>query len=307
MGRKIGSAANRLIKPGHAYRGGAISIKDESGEAKLADYADAVLLFRDGSFSEITSCVRDALQETYPYVHGADGESPSGDAADGPSANIVDLYLDRVVVTDQDCDALFAIPYTIDDDGCCSLGDPQRVRRQYSPLPDHSEPDEAEMTEQEPTEESTPTMTDAELRAALGIAEDADIKTAILSLKAQHVELSDHQAVLTELAELKERENVRETDALIESAKRDGKLAPAQEEWARTYCLSDRAGFEAFLEAAPKTVDLSESGKEDHQAEPPTEAGALATELAAKFGIDPTLLTDDRPLAEKLRERAAKA
>ncbi|MEF2968350.1 phage protease [Paenibacillus sp. M1] len=98
----------------------------------------------------------------------------------------------------------------------------------------------------------------------LGVAETAkteDVAAAIMSLKnpSGFVPASEFQA-------LKARLDKKDSDELVTKALKDGKISPAQKEWAETYALKDPEGFKKFMEKAPQTVPIGEltidSGKE---------------------------------------------
>ena len=50
----------------------------------------------------------------------------------------------------------------------------------------------------------------------------------------------------------------RPANDAVELALKDGKITPAQKEWALSYALSDPKGFAAFAEKAPKVVPMGE-------------------------------------------------
>lgn len=50
----------------------------------------------------------------------------------------------------------------------------------------------------------------------------------------------------------------RSASDAVELALKDGKITPAQKEWAESYALSDPKGFTAFVKKAPKVVPMGE-------------------------------------------------
>jgi hypothetical protein len=246
-------------------------------------YGTATAFLADDSFAFIRARVQDALAAAYP----APADMGYAAGGDGPSACIQDLYPDRVIVWDQDCDALYQIPYSLDDAGVVRLGPPTPVKVTYEPLPAPgaaAAAEESAMRRQDGADQET-TVTDAELRAILGVDETADLKQTLLSLRAQHVALSDHQQLQAEVAELRREKAEREAEALVETALAAGRLAPAQRDWAKAYCLSDRAGFETYLAAAPRVVPIGVAGGDDDPGRPQTPADEAALQLAASMGI----------------------
>lgn len=76
-----------------------------------------------------------------------------------------------------------------------------------------------------------------------------DARGAVLALKNPSGFVS-----VAEFAALKERLDRREAEDLVEAALKAGKVTPANRDWALTYALKDRAGFQAFVEKAPVVV-----------------------------------------------------
>lgn len=84
-----------------------------------------------------------------------------------------------------------------------------------------------------------------ELRDLLEVDDKADInaiKGKIIAMKnpAGFVKVEKYQELQTQLAE-------KVKDELVTAALKDGKIAPAQKEWAETYALKDPEGFRGFL------------------------------------------------------------
>lgn len=52
--------------------------------------------------------------------------------------------------------------------------------------------------------------------------------------------------------------DTRTANDAVELALKDGKITPAQKEWAESYALSDPKGFAAFVQKAPKVVPMGE-------------------------------------------------
>jgi hypothetical protein len=153
------------------------------------------------------------------------------------------------------------------------------------------------------------TMEDTELRTLLGLKEDEDIKAALIGLKAQHVALSDHQAVVQERDALKLKETERDAEETVRVAMSEGKVVPAMKDWAINLCKSDKAAFEAYTAAAPKIVSFSEHGRSgDNSGSPANGEGdpipETTVKVAATMGVTPERLADRRPLSVKLAEQA---
>jgi phage I-like protein len=95
-----------------------------------------------------------------------------------------------------------------------------------------------------------------EVLELLEVPENADINTVkgkILALKnpSGYVRVEEFNA-------LKEKLQLRERDELVALAMSQGKIAPAQKEWAEQYALKDPEGFRAFLKQAPQVVPVGQ-------------------------------------------------
>lgn len=104
---------------------------------------------------------------------------------------------------------------------------------------------------------------------ALDLAESATADQArgkILSLKnpSGYVPIADHLALKTELDQLKTKQTEKDAGDLVELALTQGKIAPAQKDWATAYALKDPAGFKSFVDQAPEVVPIGQrvAGKE---------------------------------------------
>ncbi len=62
----------------------------------------------------------------------------------------------------------------------------------------------------------------------------------------------------TELKALKEEMATNKANELVELALKDGKITPAQKDWATQYALSSAKGFKDYMEKAPQVVPLGE-------------------------------------------------
>jgi phage I-like protein len=90
----------------------------------------------------------------------------------------------------------------------------------------------------------------------LELSKDAsleDVKGTIISLKnpAGYVSVEDFKS-------LQKKIQKKETDDLVSMALSQGKITPAQKEWAEAYALKDPSGFSNFVEKAPQVVPLDE-------------------------------------------------
>lgn len=95
-----------------------------------------------------------------------------------------------------------------------------------------------------------------EILEALELNEKAtveDVKGKIISLKnpAGFVSAEDFK-------KLQEKIQKKESDDLVQVALSQGKITPAQKEWASVYALKDPTGFKNFVDNAPQVVPFEE-------------------------------------------------
>ena len=88
-------------------------------------------------------------------------------------------------------------------------------------------------------------------------ATTAEVAAKILSLGTGNTNVE------AELMQLKQNIAEKEANEIVGKALDSGKITPAQEEWARTYALNDKKGFEAFVEKAPVVVPYGRMNLKD--------------------------------------------
>ncbi len=89
---------------------------------------------------------------------------------------------------------------------------------------------------------------------ALGLAATAtesEIIGTIEAMKQSHTKIDD---VVKELNTLKSGLIQRDADGAVETAMKDGKITPAQKDWALDYAKRDLEGFKVFVSKAPVVV-----------------------------------------------------
>lgn len=89
---------------------------------------------------------------------------------------------------------------------------------------------------------------------ALGLAATAtesEIVGTIEAMKQSHTKIDD---VVKELGALKTSLNQKDADGAVEMAMKEGKITPAQKDWALEYAKRDLAGFGVFVSKAPVVV-----------------------------------------------------
>lgn len=89
---------------------------------------------------------------------------------------------------------------------------------------------------------------------ALGLAETAtesEIVGTIMAMKQSHAKIDD---VVKELGTLKAGLAAKDAGDAVEAAMKEGKITPAQKDWALDYAKRDLAGFNVFIAKAPVVV-----------------------------------------------------
>jgi len=89
--------------------------------------------------------------------------------------------------------------------------------------------------------------------SALGLAETATESEIVATIHA----IKQRPDLTAEVAALKTRLAERDRDELVAAALKEGKIAPAQKEWAEKYALADPQGFALFLAKAPVVVPVA--------------------------------------------------
>ncbi|MEG9490759.1 phage protease [Mannheimia indoligenes] len=145
------------------------------------------------------------------------------------------------------------------------------------------------------------------LKDVYGALKKAETEKVALSAKvnnpdpAKYVALSDLQAVQSELNGLKQQMNDKERDALIQVALSDGRLLPAQKEWAENLGKQNLVALSDFLKTVTPNPALAgtQSGGQN-----PNEAVEKVALSAAEIATAKTLgLTPDE-FAQKYKEEA---
>lgn len=109
---------------------------------------------------------------------------------------------------------------------------------------------------------------------ALGLAEtatEAEVTGTIMAMKQSHDRVG---TLAQELANLRASLGAKDASDLVAQAMKDGKITPAQKEWAETYAKNDLEGFKVFVAKAPVVVIQ----------------GKVVTEKVAEGAIDETQL-----------------
>ncbi|MDP2783296.1 MAG: phage protease [Sulfurimicrobium sp.] len=110
----------------------------------------------------------------------------------------------------------------------------------------------------------TADTTVAQMRKDLGLAGDAALETVATSMQARikatepdlgkYVPRAEFERVSHALSGMQTERDAEMTDRLVNVAMSKGKVSPGMEDWARSYCSRDRAGFEKYVESVPAIV-----------------------------------------------------
>lgn len=119
---------------------------------------------------------------------------------------------------------------------------------------------------------------------ALGLAEtatEAEITGTIMAMKQSHSQVGD---LAKELATLKTTIGAKDAADIVEMAMKEGKITPAQKDWANDYAKRDIEGFKVFVAKAPVVVFMGKIVGEDRPAEGALDDVQLA--INKQMGLD---------------------
>ena len=136
-----------------------------------------------------------------------------------------------------------------------------------------------------PAKEGTQLVANKPVLDLLGLPEDArteDVTARIMAFKA------GDSALQRRVAELEKQAASQKAEELVGLAMKDGKLSPAQKEWAVAYALSDPKGFAAFVEKAPVVVPMGKT--------------AFAVDERKQTGVDWKILKNQGVTEEDLKK-----
>ena len=136
-----------------------------------------------------------------------------------------------------------------------------------------------------PAKEGTQLVANKTVLDLLGLPEDArteDVTARIMAFKAGDSALQRRVALLNQQAASQKAEE------LVGLAMKDGKLSPAQKEWAVAYALSDPKGFAKFVEKAPVVVPMGKT--------------AFAADERKQDGVDWRILKNQGVTEEDLKK-----
>lgn len=101
------------------------------------------------------------------------------------------------------------------------------------------------------------------IAAAVGAKPDADLAAAVKAAvekpdPAKFVSIEDYNKLSQSVAAIQTDRAKEKAAAAVEQAIKDGKLIPAQKDWALAFAARDPADFDKFIAAQPKLVDFDE-------------------------------------------------
>ena len=136
-----------------------------------------------------------------------------------------------------------------------------------------------------PAKEGSQLVANKTVLDLLGLPEDArteDVTARIMAFKA------GDSALQRRVAELEKQAASQKAEELVGLAMKDGKLSPAQKEWAVAYALSDPKGFAKFVEKAPVVVPMGKT--------------AFAADERKQDGVDWRILKNQGVTEEDLKK-----
>ncbi|HEX4208751.1 MAG TPA: phage protease [Candidatus Binataceae bacterium] len=78
---------------------------------------------------------------------------------------------------------------------------------------------------------------------------------------ARYVPVAKFEEVLTELNRLQAARGREQAEKAVDNAMRDGRLSPAQREWATSYCHADPSGFARFIANQSPLLTIAVAGR----------------------------------------------
>lgn len=151
------------------------------------------------------------------------------------------------------------------------------------------------------------------ITAAAGLADDAAATAIVAAMSvnagtpdpSKYVPIGLVTAMQADLTELRGTLDQDKAEKAVADAIREGRLTPAQKDWATAYHRADPAGFADFVSKAPV---LSAAQRSSASAQPPAKVeGALDAHhsaIAAAMGVDPAAYAKTLAAEEAEREDA---
>lgn len=97
---------------------------------------------------------------------------------------------------------------------------------------------------------------DDQIVAVLDLKEDKTVSAVVASINVLKQE-KGNMVPVEDFNKLRDQVVERDAKEVVAKAMQDGKVAPAQKDWATTYAKSDLGGFKKFVEDAPVVVPVT--------------------------------------------------
>lgn len=120
------------------------------------------------------------------------------------------------------------------------------------------------------------------IASALGLAESADIAEMLGAIAALKQGFDAYGAIKSELDGLKDDLRRREASEMVAVAMKEGKVTPAQRDWAMKYAEDDPAGFGVFVMKAVRVAPIATGPIFERG----PRSGALQSSVNAQMGMD---------------------
>lgn len=101
----------------------------------------------------------------------------------------------------------------------------------------------------------------SEIISALGLKDDAtlsEVTGTVMALKSAEGQAGEISNLKSQISSLKAEMAKRDAENLIAGAMKEGKVTPAQKDWASAYAERDPEGFKVFIAKAPVIVQTGE-------------------------------------------------
>ena len=140
---------------------------------------------------------------------------------------------------------------------------------------------------------------DEQVKEVIALTGKSSLSEAKGAIEAGKQAVASVETQAQEIATLKARETEREVTTLVDKAVVDGKITPAQKDWASAMGKKDVAMLRSFIETAPaKAPSAAESAR------PPGDGTAITALNAEQKAIAKQLGLDEKKFAASLSAQA---
>ncbi len=118
---------------------------------------------------------------------------------------------------------------------------------------------------------------------------DGTATASVMPDPSQYVPRDLYDSVATELASIRSAGNEERAMGKVDAAIQDGRVTPAQRDWALALCRQDPQSFDRFIATAPQIVPVRPKSFGSRPVLPGGDAGLSDTQLAvcSSLGLDP--------------------